>query len=95
MFVVQSKVSAFRAMKSGLSADTYIEATSIEKHKQSYKDMELDKDAEDQIRSIARDPDPYTLMANSIGKEYTCMQVQVVKLLVMNDYDYSSRNIRP
>ena len=37
-----TRYSGYRAIKAGLQADTYLEATDIEKHKQSYSEFEVD-----------------------------------------------------
>jgi len=56
-------------MKAGLQADTYMEATGIEKHKQSYSEMEVDAQTERTVREVAQDPDPYSRLSNSIAPE--------------------------
>lgn len=63
------KVSGFKAMKSGLKTDTFIEAMLIEKQKQGYNELELDLETEALVRSIGNDPDPYGRLAKSIAPE--------------------------
>jgi DNA replication licensing factor MCM7 len=52
-----------------LQADTYLEATFIEKHKQTYAELEVDAVTERKVRDIARDPDPYSRLAAAIAPE--------------------------
>jgi DNA replication licensing factor MCM7 len=56
-------------MKAGLQADTYIEATQIEKQKQSYSAIHADNSAYDTVKEIAEDPDVYSRLASSIAPE--------------------------
>jgi len=63
------RYSGFRAIKAGLQSDTYLEATSIEKHKQNYNDLEVDATTERQVREVAQDPDPYSRLAAAIAPE--------------------------
>jgi hypothetical protein len=49
--------SGYKAMLSGLQADTYVESCSIEKHKESYTDVDLDTDENIQIQAIGLSSD--------------------------------------
>jgi len=59
----------YKARTAGLQADTYLEVTSVEKHKVGYGDMGIDKDTEDLVRKILNGPDSYNRLARSIAPE--------------------------
>eukprot|EP01038_Epipyxis_sp_PR26KG_P009258 gene9258-12473_t len=63
------QLSGYRAIMNGLSADTYIEAYSIEKEKLNYRELGMDDAAARLIQEIGMDSDPYTRLANSIAPE--------------------------
>lgn len=46
----KTKYFGFRALKAGLQADTYLEALGIEKHKQTYSELDVDYSVEVQVR---------------------------------------------
>ncbi|KAL6177055.1 hypothetical protein ACLB2K_053687 [Fragaria x ananassa] len=61
--------TGFRAMRAGLVADTYLEATSVTHYKKKYEEYELRGDEEEQIRSLADDGDIYNKLARSLAPE--------------------------
>jgi DNA replication licensing factor MCM7 len=63
------RFSGFRAIKAGLLADTYLEATHIEKNKLGYEQIQDDEVAKRKVEDLARDPEPYTKLAGSIAPE--------------------------
>jgi len=64
------KNKGFKAIRTGLSAETYLEAMQIEKQKVGYSEMrDADKATREAVRRLAADPDPYTLIARSIAPE--------------------------
>jgi DNA replicative helicase MCM subunit Mcm2 (Cdc46/Mcm family) len=50
-------------------AETYLEATRVEKAKQAYSAMEAAEASRRVTEEIARDPDPYGRLAGSIAPE--------------------------
>ena len=63
------RYTGFRAIKAGLLADTFLEATRIEKNKVGYDQVVSDEDARSKVEDLARDPEPYTKLAGSIAPE--------------------------
>ena len=65
------RMSGFRAIKNGLTAETYLEASSIAKQKMTYEKLgqALDADTQQAIRDICQDQDPYSRLAASIAPE--------------------------
>lgn len=63
------RAEGYRALHSGLQADTYVEAMRVERAKQSYSSMELVESAQRLIQEIAQDHDPYGRLARSIAPE--------------------------
>lgn len=61
------KYTGYRAITAGLQADTYIEAFDVEKQKQEYSALAASMDSDAAVREIARDVDPYSKLAASIG----------------------------
>lgn len=59
----------FKAMKAGLQADTYIDASLIEKQKQSYDKLDEQLEHHMAVREISTQVDPYTRLAASIAPE--------------------------
>eukprot|EP00949_MAST-11_sp_MAST-11-sp1_P004690 g4690.t1 len=57
------------AIKAGLIADTYLEATYIEKQKKSYSDVEMTEEMGDAVDEAAEDPELYSKMARSLAPE--------------------------
>jgi DNA replication licensing factor MCM7 len=66
---VPTPFTGFRAMRAGLITDTYVEATSIEKHKKSYGDVQLSEEMENRIDDAAEDPDIYSKLSRSLAPE--------------------------
>ena len=66
---VPTPFTGFRAMRAGLITDTYVEATSIEKHKKSYNDVQLSEEMENRIDDAAEDPDIYSKLSRSLAPE--------------------------
>jgi DNA replication licensing factor MCM7 len=64
-----SNYKGYKARSAGLQADTYLDVTSIEKHKVGYSDMGIDRDTEDLVRKILNSPDSYNRLARSIAPE--------------------------
>jgi DNA replication licensing factor MCM7 len=60
--------AGFRALRAGLITDTYLEATSVQKHKKSYQDYTPDHEMARQIAEL-EDEDMYHRMAASIAPE--------------------------
>lgn len=64
------KNRGYKAIRTGLSAETYIEAMQVEKQKVGYGEMrETDNATREAVRRLAADPDPYSLIARSIAPE--------------------------
>ncbi|CAM9480956.1 unnamed protein product [Chrysoparadoxa australica] len=61
--------SGFRAMKAGLTADTYVEAQQILRHKKGYNEDEVSPDLEREIDEAAEDPEIFSKLARSIAPE--------------------------
>lgn len=66
---VPTPFTGFRAMRAGLITDTYVEATSIEKHKKSYGNVQLSEEMENRIDDAAEDPDIYSKLSRSLAPE--------------------------
>jgi len=71
IFMAQRSNAAFQALKSGLQTSTYLDACTVERHRQSYTDMTggLDAEAQKIVTAISEDPDPYARLAQSIAPE--------------------------
>ena len=63
------RAEGFRALKSGLQAETYIEAFKIDRVKQNYTKFETMENTRELTREIANDADPYSRLARSIAPE--------------------------
>jgi DNA replication licensing factor MCM7 len=63
------KLEGFKAMKSGLQADTYIKACHVDKVKASYSATEALSASRGLVNELARDADPYNRLAASIAPE--------------------------
>jgi DNA replication licensing factor MCM7 len=63
--------TGFRAIKAGLTCDTYLQATSIKQHKKSYSELQLSEDLEDQIVEARRGGDVqlYDRLAGSLAPQ--------------------------
>eukprot|EP00467_Chlorarachnion_reptans_P025418 CAMPEP_0114538230 /NCGR_PEP_ID=MMETSP0109-20121206/30021_1 /TAXON_ID=29199 /ORGANISM="Chlorarachnion reptans, Strain CCCM449" /LENGTH=733 /DNA_ID=CAMNT_0001722213 /DNA_START=132 /DNA_END=2333 /DNA_ORIENTATION=- len=68
IFLVQP-FKGFRAMRAGLSAETFIEAQKVTNHKKNYRDISLSSQEERELKKMARDRDLYRKMASSIAPE--------------------------
>ncbi|EKX47330.1 minichromosome maintenance protein 7 [Guillardia theta CCMP2712] len=61
--------TGYRAIKAGLTADTFLEATSVSRIKQRYQDYEFTQEMQDQILLHSQESGTYTKLANSIAPE--------------------------
>lgn len=74
----------FKAMRAGLTADTFLEATSFTHYKKRYSELEADAAILEQIQQLAEDGDVYTKLARSIAPEiYGHEDVKKALLLVL------------
>lgn len=64
-----TRAEGFKALKSGLQAETYVEAFKIERTKQNYTTIEAMELTRELTREIANDADPYSRLARSIAPE--------------------------
>jgi DNA replication licensing factor MCM7 len=55
--------------QSGLISETFLQATSVKRHKKSYSDMTLTPEMQESIREAAATPDIYSRLASSIAPE--------------------------
>lgn len=63
------RFSGLKGMKAGLTSDTFLEATVIEKEKKSYFELENDPDADTEIDELVNSRDAYSRLARSIAPE--------------------------
>jgi len=63
------KMEGYRAMRAGLTSDTYLEITSVEAHKKSYTDFTLTDELLEEVEEKADDPDVYDNLSASIAPE--------------------------
>ena len=63
------RYTGFRGMRAGLIADTYLEASSILKHKESYADVRSDDAMNQKIDEAAEDPEILSKLSRSIAPE--------------------------
>lgn len=61
--------TGYKAMKAGLTADTFLEATSVHRIKQRYEDYDFSDDLLDEINEKSRDAGTYAKLARSIAPE--------------------------
>lgn len=61
--------TGYRAMKAGLTADTFLEATSVHRIKQRYQDYEFSDDLTERIMKESQKPGTYAKLARSIAPE--------------------------
>jgi len=61
--------TGYRAIKAGLTADTYLEAMSITQAKQRYKDLEVDDEMINRIEQAAAGSNTYSKLASSLAPE--------------------------
>uniref|UniRef100_A0A1J3GWA5 DNA replication licensing factor MCM7 n=1 Tax=Noccaea caerulescens TaxID=107243 RepID=A0A1J3GWA5_NOCCA len=61
--------TGFKALRAGLVADTYLEATSVTHFKKKYEEYEFQKDEEEQIARLAEDGDIYNKLSRSLAPE--------------------------
>jgi MCM P-loop domain len=73
--------TGWKALRAGLIADTYLEATYVFRHKKSYSDYELTDEVTQQIVQLSREPQIYDKLAKSIAPEIFGM-VDVKKVCV-------------
>lgn len=77
-------LTGFRAMRAGLTADTYIEAMAVDVAKKNYTDMELTEDELAEIEQRAKQKDIYEALAESISPEiYGHKDLKKALLLVL------------
>lgn len=63
------KTEGFKSLKSGLQAETYIEAFKIERAKQNFTGLETLECTRELMREVANDSDPFSRLASSIAPE--------------------------
>ena len=63
------RYTGFRAMKAGLISDTYLEASDVAKHKESYEKTHADEAMERRIDEAAAARESFSLLAKSIAPE--------------------------
>ncbi|KAL0845799.1 hypothetical protein Bca101_019045 [Brassica carinata] len=61
--------TGFKALRAGLVADTYLEATAVTHFKKKYEEYEFQKDEEEQITRLAEDGDIYNKLSRSLAPE--------------------------
>ncbi|ESQ37857.1 hypothetical protein EUTSA_v10028471mg [Eutrema salsugineum] len=61
--------TGFKALRAGLVADTYLEATAVTHFKKKYEEYEFQKDEEEQIARLAEDGDIYNKLSRSLAPE--------------------------
>lgn len=83
VFLVQP-FKGYRAIRAGLTADTFIEAQDVFSHKKNYQELEMDAKLRRKLKKMSRDPDLYRKLANSIAPEIFGMEdVKKVLLLML------------
>ena len=82
--------TGYKAIKAGLTADTYMEATSVRKAKQRYQEYELSAALVAEIERCSREPNTYAKLANSIAPEIFGME-DVKKALLLQLVGASDR----
>jgi len=68
VFLVRRK-TGFRAMRAGLTADTYLEIMDLKSHKKSYSDVQLSEEDEEAVIEASQDADIYKKLSQSIAPE--------------------------
>lgn len=58
-----------RALKAGLVSDTYLEASDVYKHKESYENTTISEEMKEKITEAADTADIYSNLARSIAPE--------------------------
>jgi DNA replication licensing factor MCM7 len=61
--------TGYKAMKAGLTADTYLEATSVHRIKQRYEDYEFSDELQEEIMEQSQKSGTYAKLARSIAPE--------------------------
>jgi len=67
--MVAVRGAGYRAMKAGLTADTFLEATSVHRIKERYQDYEFSEELEQRIITESQVPGTYAKLARSIAPE--------------------------
>ncbi len=76
--------TGFQAIRAGLLTDTFLEAHYIHQLKKQYSAMEITPEISEQIDDLARDPQLYTKLAQSIAPEiYGHVDVKKALLLLL------------
>lgn len=76
--------TGFQAIRAGLLTDTFLEAHHIHQLKKQYSAMEITPEISEQIDDLARDPQLYTKLAQSIAPEiYGHIDVKKALLLLL------------
>ncbi len=76
--------TGFRAMKAGLLADTYLEATHVSKMRKDYSDTYVSPDMRAELETLRTDPDLYNRLAKSIAPEiFGSVDVKKALLLLL------------
>eukprot|EP00954_Amorphochlora_amoebiformis_P002157 168917-Amorphochlora_amoeboformis.AAC.1 len=68
IFLVQPH-KGYKAIRAGLRAETFIDAQQIVSHKKNYHNLDLTSQEIREVKKMARDPDVFRKMANSIAPE--------------------------
>jgi hypothetical protein len=84
--------TGYKAIKAGLTADTYMEATSVRKAKQRYQEYQLTPELVAEIDRCSREPNTYSKLANSIAPEIFGME-DVKKALLLQLVGASDRSL--
>ena len=84
--------TGYKAIKAGLTADTYMEATSVRKAKQRYQEYQLTPELIAEIDRCSREPNTYSKLANSIAPEIFGME-DVKKALLLQLVGASDRSL--
>lgn len=63
------RYTGMRALKAGLVSDTYLEASDVYKHKESYENTTISEEMKEKITEAAESEDIYSNLARSIAPE--------------------------
>jgi DNA replication licensing factor MCM7 len=76
--------TGFKALKAGLLADTYLEATNVAQMRKSYSETYVSADMARQLEELRLDPDLYNRLARSIAPEiFGSVDVKKALLLLL------------